>query len=96
MTADLFMAVRLIILSLYTVGGAFSLYVVVAKKSWPAVALFTYCVNAVAFTTLTVVCALGILCVDVYALNMWSGIVRMHGGFTLIALSIYFYVRRFP
>ncbi|NIQ88685.1 MAG: hypothetical protein GWN93_06220 [Deltaproteobacteria bacterium] len=89
------MAIRFAILTLFLACGMVSLLASV-KGSGPARAMLFWCVNVIAFTAVTILRALGVMEVDVHALNVWSGIVRMHGGLTILVLSIYFYVRRFP
>ena len=94
MSLDTFMIVRAMTLALFGFSALVSM-IAVLRGSLPAVPLLMWCAHTFVFTLVTILRAIGILHIGTDALNLWSATVRLHGGFTILSLAIYYYARRF-
>lgn len=85
------MVIRLIIIFLFSASVCILLY---AWKTKPYTAhlpgIIVWCLHVIVFTTVALFNAVDILCIDVYHLNLWSNIIRIHGGIVMVTTGWYY------
>lgn len=89
------MAIRLLVIILFS-ASAFILFY--AYKRFPLTShllgIFIWCIHVIIFTVMAIVSAMGILCVEPRYLNVWSNVVRVHGGIVMFTTGLYYVSRK--
>lgn len=92
---DIFhMFTRVAIIAVYSLSVAISLYaMVVTRKNYHLIGVVVWCCNVLAFTLVALLRAVGIVNISATVLNIWSSVVRLHGGLVMLSMSVYYMVR---
>ena len=88
---NLGMALRLLIILLFSASAIISLYAIKKlKRSYHLWGIAIWCGHVVVFTIAAQWCVNGLLTIDPAYLNMWSNAVRFHGGIVCFTTAVYY------
>ena len=91
------MWLRLLVILIFSVSAAISLYSIIKTRgNYHLVGVIIWCLNVVCFTAVAGLCSYGVIHITVDVLNIWSSVVRLHGGIVILTISIYNLSRRLP
>lgn len=85
------MMVRCIIILLFSASVGILLY---AWRTKPYTShlpgIIAWCLHVILFTLVALLVAIDIICIDWYHLNIWSNIIRIHGGLLMVTTGYYY------
>lgn len=89
------MLLRLLVALFFGFSAAILLYAYRKQRHVPhLLGIAIWCIHVVLFTMVVVFWAVGILFIEPHTLNMWSSIVRLHGGIMVFGTAVYYVSKR--
>jgi hypothetical protein len=88
---DIGAILRILVMLLFSGSAIVSLYAVHKRRhSYHLWGIAIWCCHVVVFTFVTQLRSFGILTISPNYLNMWSMVVRLHGGLVCLTTAIYY------
>lgn len=89
------MAVRVLVVLLFTISTLILTFAFFRRPyTYHLVGIIIWCLHVILFTVCAMLRAIGVFSVDSYVLNIWSNIVRIHGGIVMLSTGLYYVDRK--
>lgn len=90
------MMLRLTIALFFGASAIILLYAYRKQRHVPhLLGIAIWCVHVLIFTMVAAFRAIGFCGIDAYLLNLWSSVVRLHGGIMVFSTAVYYLSRRY-
>ena len=85
------MVVRLLVICLFSISAAVLSYAYLRRPySYHLLGIVVWCFHVVIFTVFAAARSAAILSIDPHIINVWSNIVRIHGGIVMFTTGLYY------
>ena len=89
------MAIRALIILLFSTSAIILLYAYVKRPfTYHLLGVIIWCVHVILFTSVAILCIECILEITPKSLNVWSNVVRLHGGIVVFTTGLYYLDKR--
>lgn len=89
------MGLRLLVLVLFSISAIILGFAFFRRPfTYHLLGILIWCLHVIAFTICSTLRAAGVLPIDVHVLNMWSNVVRLHGGIVMFTTGLYYVDRK--
>lgn len=89
------MILRLMVIALFSTSALILLYAVFRRPfTYHLVGIIIWCAHVIVFTVCATLRATGLCHLDYHILNMWSNVVRLHGGIVMLTTGLYYVDRK--